>query len=304
MTSASKIVDLFKQALSEKWGYIFGQSGTQWTQKDQDQKIQYMVKNFGENWKKNADAKQNKYYNSALLGGKWVGHRVADCSGLFVWAYRQCGLSIAHISTTIYTQYCGKKGKLTTELKATLLPGTAVFTGDTESNHPHVGLYVGSNKVIEAAGVDAGVCTSNLTATKWKWYGQLKDVSYSSENAPETPSAPQDDKQPTTTLPTLKRGSKGEYVTLLQTKLANLGYDLGSYGVDGDFGKATEAAVKKFQKDHGLEQDGIVGKKTWAALDQGTPMQYYSVIVSHLSESQAKALAAMYANAEIEKEVG
>ena len=53
--------------------------------------------------------------------------------------------------------------------------------------------------------------------------------------------------------PTLKRGSTGEYVTLLQTKLINKGYDLGSWGADGKFGAKTEEAVKAFQKDWGLE---------------------------------------------------
>ena len=36
--------------------------------------------------------------------------------------------------------------------------------------------------------------------------------------------------------------------------------------VDGDFGPKTEEAVKKFQKEHGLTQDGICGPKTWEAL--------------------------------------
>ena len=51
-----------------------------------------------------------------------------------------------------------------------------------------------------------------------------------------------------------------------QEILAKLGYDLGKCGVDGDFGKCTEAAVRKYQKDQGLTIDGIVGPKTWAAL--------------------------------------
>ena len=97
---------------------------------------------------------------------------------------------------------------------------------------------------------------------------------------------------------------KGEYVTLLQTKLANKGYDLGSYGVDGDFGQMTEKAVKAFQKAHGLTVDGIVGKNTWAALNQQTQMQYYTVIVNHLTESQADALVKMYDQAHKEPEKG
>ena len=58
----------------------------------------------------------------------------------------------------------------------------------------------------------------------------------------------------------LKRGSSGDKVTQLQQKLKNWGYYSGS--VDGIFGSATEAAVKKFQKKKGLTADGIVGKAT------------------------------------------
>jgi len=38
--------------------------------------------------------------------------------------------------------------------------------------------------------------------------------------------------------------------------------------VDGDFGNKTEAAVKKFQKENGLNDDGIVGPKTYKILMQ------------------------------------
>ena len=48
--------------------------------------------------------------------------------------------------------------------------------------------------------------------------------------------------------------------------LEQAGYSVGTYGIDGDFGKDTLAAVKAFQQDRGLKVDGIVGPKTWAAL--------------------------------------
>src|SRR5512139_2044438 len=37
-------------------------------------------------------------------------------------------------------------------------------------------------------------------------------------------------------------------------------------GVDGFFGRETEAAVMRFQSEHGLASDGIAGPRTWAVL--------------------------------------
>jgi len=61
----------------------------------------------------------------------------------------------------------------------------------------------------------------------------------------------------------LKLGSRGDSVKWLQWELNDRGYTLAT---DGIFGVQTEAAVKKFQKDHGLVKDGIVGAKTIDAL--------------------------------------
>ena len=60
----------------------------------------------------------------------------------------------------------------------------------------------------------------------------------------------------------------GSDVVHCQRILRELGYDLGSYGIDGKYGSATEAAVKKFQDEHGLVVDGKVGVKTWAMLEK------------------------------------
>jgi len=64
----------------------------------------------------------------------------------------------------------------------------------------------------------------------------------------------------------LRRGCEGDDVKLLQQYLIKVGCDLGSWGADGDFGKATEDAVISFQKLHKLDADGEVGPLTWAAL--------------------------------------
>lgn len=94
--------------------------------------------------------------------------------------------------------------------------------------------------------------------------------------------------------PTLRRGSTGEYVTLLQTMLINKGYDLGSYGADGKYGAKTEAAVKAFQRDWGLKEDGICGPKTWEKLDSAPSRVLYTVHIPYLTADQADALILRY----------
>jgi peptidoglycan hydrolase-like protein with peptidoglycan-binding domain len=63
---------------------------------------------------------------------------------------------------------------------------------------------------------------------------------------------------------TLRSGSRGSSVRLLQAALTALGFDPGT--IDGVFGSRTRAAVLAFQRARGLAADGIVGPKTWAAL--------------------------------------
>ena len=65
------------------------------------------------------------------------------------------------------------------------------------------------------------------------------------------------------------KGDEGEQVKTLQRLLMALGYDLGSYGADGDFGAKTDTAVKAFQKKNKLDVDGIVGKDTWNKILKG-----------------------------------
>lgn len=58
----------------------------------------------------------------------------------------------------------------------------------------------------------------------------------------------------------LSSGSSGDEVKALQSRLQQLGFYSGV--LDGDYGKGTRAAVKLFQAQHGLDDDGIAGQKT------------------------------------------
>jgi L,D-transpeptidase catalytic domain/Putative peptidoglycan binding domain len=62
----------------------------------------------------------------------------------------------------------------------------------------------------------------------------------------------------------LKKGSRGSAVRELQRKLTSLGYD--TRGTDSIFGINTENALRKFQADHKLKPDGILGPATKKAL--------------------------------------
>ncbi len=68
-----------------------------------------------------------------------------------------------------------------------------------------------------------------------------------------------------TAAPVLRSGAQGEEVWQLQERLQALGYLTGE--VDGQFGPATKEAVQRFQRQHGLSADGIVGEETRCLLE-------------------------------------
>lgn len=281
--SPEALIAKFEQALAEGWGYIWGTAGVMWTEARQKQ-----LENTTDE-----DRALGRQY-----GKKWIGHMVADCSGLFRWAFKQLGSDIAHGSNSIFDRYCSAKGKLKSGKRTdgkVLKPGSAVFTYDAKKgNRGHIGLYIGNGWVIEAQGTKAGVVKSKVTLSKWVEWGELKAVRYAPDEADPTPAPAEIE----TGFPTLRKGAKNEYVTLLQSKLLMLGYDLGSYGVDGDFGTRTQTAVKAFQKDCGLTADGVVGAKTWEALEQPAKAATYTVTIRGLTLSKAQEIISQYGGVE------
>ena len=119
-----------------------------------------------------------------------------------------------------------------------------------------------------------------------------------------TPPDPSPDDPEGETRPTLKRGSKGEYVKELQTLLTGRGYSVGQSGIDGIFGKATEAALKEFQKDANITVDGICGKETWKAFDGKSDTNLYTVHIPLMPLPKAQAIVNQYPGAYLTAEGG
>lgn len=272
-----ELIAQFRGYLDADDGYIYGTAGVIWTEAKQ----------------KAATREQTVKY-----GAQWIGHMVEDCSGAFVRAFKALGGSIYHGSNTMYLRYCTDKGKLKNGKRTDgkpLKPGTAVFVWNAEDQkYSHVGLYIGDGLVIEAAGTRQGVIQGKVSNSKWTHWGELKGVGYSADGgtSPATPDRP-----------TLRKGSMGQAVKELQQMLLERGYGLGVCGVDGDFGRATEAAVKAFQKDHRLKIDGVCGLATWTALldseQTQQPEKTYTVTIPGLTEDQAKELCGKYPGANI-----
>jgi uncharacterized protein (TIGR02594 family) len=127
----------------------------------------------------------------------------------------------------------------------------------TRSGGGHVSLYEstsGSNYMLrggnqsDAIGLNA-FPKSNVLALVWPREGGI----------------PPPVEPPSATKPVLRKGSTGPDVAYLQTILPK--------EIDGIYGSTTEALVKAFQRDEGLEDDGICGPDTWAALldEEGSP---------------------------------
>ena len=76
--------------------------------------------------------------------------------------------------------------------------------------------------------------------------------------------------QPSTELPLLKKGSRGDMVVWAQEHL--LGAGQSTLPVTGIFGAQTYNAVVAFQQQNGLYADGRIGTDTWVALLRATPV--------------------------------
>jgi hypothetical protein len=93
---------------------------------------------------------------------------------------------------------------------------------------------------------------------------------------------------------TLRRGllltpDVARQIALLQTLLAGLEL---LTDIDGDFGPATTAAVRRFQAENDLVVDGVAGEKTWSRLVAASPDLFAKISALWLSQADLDRAAA------------
>ena len=220
----------------------------------------------------------NEWYFSGQYSGDqlvkaryWREHaqRVWDCQGMSEGYLNDVlGTKIYVRARDNYATWCDPKG--TGAIPAQYrVPGAAVFKHNG-SYISHVGYLVrpvspdnraGDWYVVEAAGVLKGVITTRLNAGSWnRWGWMTKYFDYGTAPAVYELG----DR-------VLGIGSMGDDVKAMQGALIALGYSCGKWGADGEFGAATQAALRAFQKDNRIDPDGTFGQPDLAALNAALP---------------------------------
>ena len=290
------------------WAYVFGARGQYCTPANRRSRYNGTSDDRGKD-KTNIKDKCKNFNGSTsdkCAGCQWYpGNkftRFFDCRGFTYWVLLTVfnwELQGAGCTTQWNTQSNWKaKGEVKDGIPRDVIVCLFYYKKDKNGNRTntleHTGFYY-NGETVECSGT---VKHEKKINPKWEVWG----VPMCAEGVPPTP--------PPTTKPTLRRGDRGVYVALAQTELINKGYSCGSKGADGIFGQATETAVRDFQRDHKdadgkpLSVDGVIGQKTWFALDGAEPATKYTVTVPHLSETQAEALVAQYPGATKTEERG
>ena len=123
----------------------------------------------------------------------------------------------------------------------------------------HVGVYIGNGEVIEERGFNYGCVKTLLKNRKWLHWYKIPTINYITDSI-----TPAQEKEIALGSRLLKKGISVTDVKELQ-KLLNSLLNL-NLTIDGEYGSATEAAVKKFQSKAELTIDGKYGAQSHAAL--------------------------------------
>ena len=222
--------------------------------------------------------KSNIYKNCQVLSGrkdacagcKWDGKQAYDCAQLTRYACKAAGTELVSGANSQWRKVAWEKKDTIGSLPD--VPGVILYHVNASGTMTHTGVYIGGGYAVEARGAKYGVVKTAVKDRTWTHWAALPGV-LTGEEIP-APKEEEQTQEPVTTTPqpeagvidmlTLKSGSRGTQVKVLQFLLDENGHDCGE--ADGIFGKKTLAAVKAYQKAKGLTVDGICGKNTWTKI--------------------------------------
>lgn len=274
---SKEFVSELEAALKRKDGYIMGSRG-------ENPRTGYLDLSVPESKCRSSWKPEGYYFKGQYSGDKlkkaleWRKNctRVWDCNGMSEGIYElYSGVNVNTRARHSYANWCSIKGKGIIPTKYRV-PGAAVYFSDNGASDIHHVAYLykpvkasdpsGDWYLIEASGVMKGVVKSKLLSRKPNFWGLMdKYFDYGDVSSPSSEETAIE--RPLLGSRTLKNGSEGEDVKELQSGLIRLGYDLGKWGADGDFGDCTEEAVATFQSDHGLKASGKFDSSTFKVFE-------------------------------------
>ena len=212
-----------------------------------------------EQYPKQYTASRESGYKADIKAGKMC----ADCVGLiksFFWkdgtldgANKYQANNCPDRSADGMFSLCKERGPIASMPD---IPGLVVHKSG------HIGVYVGNGYTVEMKGFAYDCVKQKVTSGPWTEWGKLPDsmiVYVEGITSAEETIYELGDRE-------LSKGCTGADVTAMQEALISLGYALPRFGADGDFGEETLAAVKKFQRDHDMEETGLCDATTFKTL--------------------------------------
>lgn len=208
---------------------------------------------------------------------RWGERGDYDCSSAVITAYKQAGVPLSCTYTGDMRQDMLRHGFQDVTGSVNRSNGSGMLPSDVLLNEVHhTAMFVGDGLEVEASvnenggahGGKPGDQTGREILVRayrnYPWDCVLRYVG-NGEPVPDVPTG----KPYNFTVHTVRRGSKGSDVLLLQRLLRGMSFRDDDNVVlvrDGEFGGKTEQALRKFQAKNGLEVDGICGPVSWMNL--------------------------------------
>lgn len=163
-----QLVAAFQQYIKDRWGYVYGAQGEQYT------------KELAQQWQSKGRSvpsgrDKNTYFTNDC--SKWYGHRVADCSGGIVYTIQRHNKSFRDRTANGFKSQFTQSGKIDTIPE---IPGLAVWRSG------HIGVYEGNGYALEFRGTDYGCVRTKLSERNFTHWGKISGVTYVDSNNIDT----------------------------------------------------------------------------------------------------------------------